>query len=247
MLDDLVLKLRQSGAAPTVVALAWHDRPWMPQLHDLATEVLHCFRPSHDLFFPRLRGERTGIGPPRWSVLLFRVPFFLFLHAPSYEDLGINFTVGGAFSGAPSRAPTPLARAIARDASRAFQPYLSAVNAFLIFFHDHLREPVAVGPLVNQAVNGGKFAQVDTRVAGIRVPLQVDVAFRLRIGRASADSAAGVPLPKIYWLLGDWVDGSIVVHTYIVPGYWTPPAASSSSPFWPPSGRVPDHPVLDCP
>eukprot|EP00873_Tetraselmis_striata_P012720 jgi/Tetstr1/432984/TSEL_022321.t1 len=58
-MDDLVLKLRQSGAAAKVVAPAWHDRPWMPpgQLHDLATtEVLHC-PPSPGLIFP---GRRAG-------------------------------------------------------------------------------------------------------------------------------------------------------------------------------------------
>eukprot|EP00873_Tetraselmis_striata_P013198 jgi/Tetstr1/433462/TSEL_022734.t1 len=38
LLDDLVLKLQQSGAAATVVAPAWHGRPWLQQLHEMATE-----------------------------------------------------------------------------------------------------------------------------------------------------------------------------------------------------------------
>eukprot|EP00873_Tetraselmis_striata_P007267 jgi/Tetstr1/427531/TSEL_017657.t1 len=35
LLDDLVLKLQQSGAAATVVAPAWHGRPWLQQLHEM--------------------------------------------------------------------------------------------------------------------------------------------------------------------------------------------------------------------
>eukprot|EP00873_Tetraselmis_striata_P044127 jgi/Tetstr1/464391/TSEL_009184.t1 len=38
LLDDLVLKLQQSGAVATVVAPAWHGRPWPQQLHEMATE-----------------------------------------------------------------------------------------------------------------------------------------------------------------------------------------------------------------
>eukprot|EP00873_Tetraselmis_striata_P019739 jgi/Tetstr1/440003/TSEL_028364.t1 len=74
LLDDLVLKLQQSGAAATVVAPAWHGRPWLQQLHEMATEVLH-YPPSRDLFFPGLLGRRAGVGPPPWSVMLFRLPF----------------------------------------------------------------------------------------------------------------------------------------------------------------------------
>eukprot|EP00873_Tetraselmis_striata_P001287 jgi/Tetstr1/421551/TSEL_012497.t1 len=74
LLDDQVLKLQQSGAAATVVAPAWHGRPWLQQLHEMATEVLH-YPPSRDLFFPGLLGRRAGVGPPPWSVMLFRLPF----------------------------------------------------------------------------------------------------------------------------------------------------------------------------
>eukprot|EP00873_Tetraselmis_striata_P018336 jgi/Tetstr1/438600/TSEL_027151.t1 len=74
LLDDLVLKLQQSGAAATVVAPVWHGRPWLQQLHEMATEVLH-YPPSRDLFFPGLLGRRAGVGPPPWSVMLFRLPF----------------------------------------------------------------------------------------------------------------------------------------------------------------------------
>eukprot|EP00873_Tetraselmis_striata_P008196 jgi/Tetstr1/428460/TSEL_018471.t1 len=59
-----------------------------------------------------------------------------------------------------------------RNKAGAFQLYLSAVNT--LFFRDHLREAVALGLLINQAVCGPKLALVDTRVAGIRVPLPAD-------------------------------------------------------------------------
>eukprot|EP00873_Tetraselmis_striata_P019392 jgi/Tetstr1/439656/TSEL_028077.t1 len=88
-----------------------------------------------------------------------------------------------------------------RNKAGAFQPYLSAVNT--LFFRDHLREAVALGPLINQAVCDPKLALVDTRVAGIRVPLPADVALRC-MRRAQA--------------LRDSPNRDCVVHTYIVPG-----------------------------
>eukprot|EP00873_Tetraselmis_striata_P000842 jgi/Tetstr1/421106/TSEL_012150.t1 len=46
LLQDLVLKLQQSGAAATVLAPAcWHGHPWLQQLTNKATEVLHYRRP----------------------------------------------------------------------------------------------------------------------------------------------------------------------------------------------------------
>eukprot|EP00873_Tetraselmis_striata_P045589 jgi/Tetstr1/465853/TSEL_010472.t1 len=98
----------------------------------------------------------------------------------------------------PLEADTPfIVRYVAWAACRgrkkqanALQPYMSVINTF---FRDHLKEPVALGPLVNHATRCG----------------------------ASAASAAGIPLPKICWL-GDWVHGSSVVHTYIVPGILDP-------------------------
>eukprot|EP00873_Tetraselmis_striata_P005221 jgi/Tetstr1/425485/TSEL_015932.t1 len=60
----------------------------------------------------------------------------------------------------------------------ALQPYLSAINTT---FRDHLKEPVALGPLVNQAISGWKLAQVDVRTADIRVPLPADVALQDKV------------------------------------------------------------------
>lgn len=52
LLPNLVLRLRQSGAAALVLVPAWHGRPWLQQLADMATEVLH-YPPSRHLFYPR--------------------------------------------------------------------------------------------------------------------------------------------------------------------------------------------------
>ena len=71
-LDDLVDKLRQSGAAATVVAPHWPGRLWHQRLVELAEECI-LYPPTNDLFFPGRLGLRAGVGMPRWSVAVFRV------------------------------------------------------------------------------------------------------------------------------------------------------------------------------
>ena len=73
LLDDLILKLRRSGAAATVVAPRWLERDWYQQLCDMASESI-TYPPAHDLFYPGRSGERDGVGKSRWSVTVFRVP-----------------------------------------------------------------------------------------------------------------------------------------------------------------------------
>ena len=73
LLDDLVLKLRSSGAAATVVAPRWLDKGWYQQLRELASESVE-YPPAHDLFYPGRLGVRAGVGKSRWSVTVFRVP-----------------------------------------------------------------------------------------------------------------------------------------------------------------------------
>lgn len=73
LLDDLALKLRQSGAAATVIAPHWPGRRWYQQLLELATETI-VFPPARDLFFPGMRGVRAAVGRPGWSVVAFRLP-----------------------------------------------------------------------------------------------------------------------------------------------------------------------------
>ena len=73
LLDDLVLKLRRSGAAATVVTPLWPDRAWHQELLNISTEYL-LYPPARDLFYPTGRGRRVPVGPPRWSIAVFRVP-----------------------------------------------------------------------------------------------------------------------------------------------------------------------------
>jgi hypothetical protein len=73
LLDDLVLKLRHSGASATVIAPHWPGRPWFQQLTEMATAAT-VYPPSFDLFFPGQRGTREGVGSAGWSVSAFRVP-----------------------------------------------------------------------------------------------------------------------------------------------------------------------------
>lgn len=72
LLDDLVAKLRQSGASATVIAPRWPTMPWFHHLSELADESID-FPPSADLFSPRRQPERAGVGPPAWSVVAFRL------------------------------------------------------------------------------------------------------------------------------------------------------------------------------
>ena len=72
LLDDLVAKLRQSGASATVIAPRWPTMPWFHHLCELADEFID-FPPSADLFSPRRQPERAGVGPPAWSVVAFRL------------------------------------------------------------------------------------------------------------------------------------------------------------------------------
>ena len=51
LLEDLVLKLKQSRAPATVVVPAWQHTAWFQQLQGMASEMI-LYPPSHDLFFP---------------------------------------------------------------------------------------------------------------------------------------------------------------------------------------------------
>lgn len=73
LLEDLVLKLRQSGAAATVIAPTWPGKPWHQSLLDLASEYL-VYPPSADIFSPGRSLKPGTVGPPRWSVSAFRIP-----------------------------------------------------------------------------------------------------------------------------------------------------------------------------
>ena len=72
LLPDLTAKLRQSGAAATVIAPNWVGEGWHQELLELADELI-VYPPSRDLFFPGRSGVHAGVGPPRWSVVAARV------------------------------------------------------------------------------------------------------------------------------------------------------------------------------
>ena len=74
LLNDLAAKLLQSGAAATVIAPRWPQRPWFHLLSSMATETMD-FPPSHDLFSPWRQPGHEGVGPPAWSVVAFKLPF----------------------------------------------------------------------------------------------------------------------------------------------------------------------------
>ena len=73
LLDELVVKLRRSGAAATVIAPLWPGSSWHQQLVELAEEVI-TYPPSHDLFYPSRRSVHEGAVLPRWSMAAFKVP-----------------------------------------------------------------------------------------------------------------------------------------------------------------------------
>eukprot|EP00873_Tetraselmis_striata_P005492 jgi/Tetstr1/425756/TSEL_016175.t1 len=245
LLDDLVLKLQQSGAAATVVAPAWHGRPWLQQLHEMATELLD------DLVLKlQQSGAAATVVAPAWHGR----PWLQQLHEMATESYGSEFNLFCEFCAQNGRLPDTadpplIVRYISWVAARgrnkvgAFGPYLSAINAFCT---DNFKEPPALGPLVNHAMRGWELAQQVLDAPDYRLPdddpgtwtaatvsewvtaaaLAIDAtpptgfcwsSHSLRSGGASAASATGVPMPTIRWL-GGWKVGSGVVLNYIVPG-----------------------------
>jgi hypothetical protein len=71
-LPALAVKLDQSHAQATVIALYWPKKTWYHALHRLATATMH-FPASRDLFLSGRLGKRAGIGPPAWSIVAFRL------------------------------------------------------------------------------------------------------------------------------------------------------------------------------
>ena len=70
LLDDMVIKLRQSGAAATVITPYWPKKPCSRHLTEIATEFVDM-SPSHDLFSPHRHHGHAGVGPFAWSVVTF--------------------------------------------------------------------------------------------------------------------------------------------------------------------------------
>jgi hypothetical protein len=73
LLDDLVAKLRSSGAVATVIVPKWPRFPWFQQLSEMASESVEM-PPARNLFSPQRQEGRAGVGPSAWSVVAFRLP-----------------------------------------------------------------------------------------------------------------------------------------------------------------------------
>ena len=73
LLDDLVAKLLNSGAAATVIAPCRPKKPWLSHLSEMASETIDM-PPSRDLFSPQKRLGQGGVGPSAWSVVAFNIP-----------------------------------------------------------------------------------------------------------------------------------------------------------------------------
>ena len=73
LLDTLVLKLRRSGAAATVVAPRWPNHAWHQELLAMADSYVEYPASCGLLCRPRL-GERDGNVSTRWNVVAFRLP-----------------------------------------------------------------------------------------------------------------------------------------------------------------------------
>jgi hypothetical protein len=73
LLDDLTLKLRQSGAIATVIAPYWPKNPWFLHLTEMCTESVDM-PPSHDLSSSQQQQGHAGVGPSARSVVAFRLP-----------------------------------------------------------------------------------------------------------------------------------------------------------------------------
>ncbi len=72
LLDDLAAKLRQSGAAATVIAPKRPRFPRFQQLDEMAEETIEM-PPARSLFSPQRQEGHAGVGPSAWSVVAFKL------------------------------------------------------------------------------------------------------------------------------------------------------------------------------
>jgi hypothetical protein len=73
LLDDLATKLRQSGAATTVIAPKWPRFPCFQQLAEMESETIEM-PPARNLFSPQRQEGHVGVWPSAWSVVAFKLP-----------------------------------------------------------------------------------------------------------------------------------------------------------------------------
>eukprot|EP00873_Tetraselmis_striata_P008853 jgi/Tetstr1/429117/TSEL_019079.t1 len=83
LIDDLVIKLHISGASATLIVPYWPDRGWHQRLSEMAPVVV-VLPPYPDLFAPGRLGVHAGVGPPKWHVVVFRLPLWARCPAPVF-------------------------------------------------------------------------------------------------------------------------------------------------------------------
>ena len=65
-------KIREEGAAATVIVPYWTSQYWWPALMELADDALY-FPSARDLFMPGDKGSALHVGAPSWAVLAVRI------------------------------------------------------------------------------------------------------------------------------------------------------------------------------
>ncbi len=73
LLDDLVIKLRNSGAEASVIAPYWPEKPWFVHLAAMSIEPVDV-PPTETSSLRRSVWDKGGVGPSAWSVVAFRLP-----------------------------------------------------------------------------------------------------------------------------------------------------------------------------
>eukprot|EP00873_Tetraselmis_striata_P013894 jgi/Tetstr1/434158/TSEL_002482.t1 len=76
-------RLAARTTAATVIVPYWPDRGMHQRLSEMASEEV-VFPPSPDLFAPGRLGVRSGVGPPKWPVVAFRLPLWPMCPAPDF-------------------------------------------------------------------------------------------------------------------------------------------------------------------
>eukprot|EP00873_Tetraselmis_striata_P017714 jgi/Tetstr1/437978/TSEL_026608.t1 len=154
LLLDLVQKLRQSGAAATVVAPRWEGKAWHHALTELAVEEL-TVAPRAGLFRPgRQDGQARVLGSDTLGVQTVELLSAAWAPATaaSYVSCMKQYFRFCEEERRPALAADPgtMARYVTwlgnlgTIKASSLQPYMSAVNNF---FKDHGREPMALGDL----------------------------------------------------------------------------------------------------
>ncbi len=73
LLNDLAVKLGQSGAAATIISPYWSNKAWYAHLSDMASESI-IMPPATTYSLHKSGMDEWGVGPSTWGVVAFRLP-----------------------------------------------------------------------------------------------------------------------------------------------------------------------------